>query len=75
MKRDRFFHSSKIIILAAYYLLVTFPLVVAAAQVTLQWDANDPVPQGYKLFQRQAGQSYNYAAPIWTGAAVVASWP
>ena len=73
MKRDRFFHSSKIIILAAYYLLVTFPLVVAAAQVTVQWDANDPVPQGYKLFQRQAGQKYNYAAPIWTGTSVVAT--
>lgn len=35
-----------------------------AAQVTLQWDANDPAPDGYRVFQRVAGQTYNYKAPV-----------
>ncbi|MBI5551098.1 MAG: fibronectin type III domain-containing protein [Desulfobacterales bacterium] len=39
-----------------------------AAQVTLQWDANSPAPQGYRLFQRLASGTYNYSAPVWTGA-------
>ena len=40
-----------------------------AAQVTLQWDANNPTPGGYSLYQRQAGAAYNYNTPAWTGMA------
>ena len=36
-----------------------------AANVTLQWDANDPAPEGYRVFARESGASYNYANPIW----------
>lgn len=46
----------------------TAPLV-SAAQVTLQWDANDPAPEGYRLYQRLSGQTYNYAVPAWNGSA------
>ncbi|BBO73913.1 hypothetical protein DSCW_13300 [Desulfosarcina widdelii] len=35
------------------------------ANVTLQWDANDPEPEGYRVFVRESGASYNYANPIW----------
>ncbi len=35
------------------------------AQVTLAWDANDPAPQGYQVYQRIAGQSYNFSNPVW----------
>ncbi|BBO77528.1 hypothetical protein DSCW_49450 [Desulfosarcina widdelii] len=35
------------------------------ANVTLQWDANDPEPEGYRVFARESGASYNYANPIW----------
>lgn len=41
----------------------------AAASVTLQWDANDPAPDGYRLFMRTDGAEYNYETPIWTGTA------
>jgi hypothetical protein len=36
----------------------------AAGQITLAWDANEPAPDGYRLFQRTEGQSYNYGSPI-----------
>ena len=44
----------------------TIPLY--AAQTTLQWGANNPAPQGYRLFQRLTGSTYNYSAPVWTGS-------
>ncbi len=48
----------------SYYLLVAFPLVVSAAQVTLQWDANTPAPDGYNLYQRVQGAAHDYAHPV-----------
>jgi len=36
-----------------------------AANVTLKWDANDPEPEGYRVFVREDGASYNYSAPLW----------
>lgn len=38
-----------------------------AAQVTLQWDPNEPAPEGYQLYQRVEGDQYNYNDPIWEG--------
>ena len=38
-----------------------------SANVTLQWDANDPAPEGYKVFGREGSQSYNYGSPLYTG--------
>jgi hypothetical protein len=40
-----------------------------AANVTLRWDPNDPTPDGYRIFMRQRGQSYNYSQPAWQGTA------
>ena len=46
-----------------------------AGKVTLQWDANDPAPEGYRIFVRQpeaeestGNKTYNYATPAWQGA-------
>ena len=36
-----------------------------SANVTLQWDANDPTPEGYRVFAREGSQSYNYDYPLW----------
>jgi len=44
-----------------------------AAQVTLQWDANNPAPDGYRLYQRTHGGNYNYATPAWSGARTTAT--
>ena len=64
MKTNRIVQFIKVLLTTGYYLLVAFPLIVSAAQVSLQWDANDPIPDGYRLFQRQSGQAYNYTVPI-----------
>jgi chitinase len=57
-----------IFIATACFLLLSLPLAVSAAQVILQWDANSPAPDGYRLYQRLSGQSYNYNAPVCNGA-------
>lgn len=36
-----------------------------AGEVTLAWDANDPTPDGYLLFERIGeGSQYNYTSPV-----------
>ncbi len=60
----KIFHTFRVLITAGYYLLVAFPLVVSAAQVTLEWDANYPEPDGYNLYLRVEGESYDYNNPI-----------
>ena len=41
--------------------------VPQTTQVTLAWDPNDPVPEGYRIFQRTEGQIYDYTQPVWQG--------
>ncbi len=53
-------HTLRIFIAVGYYLLIALPLVVSADQVTLQWDGNNPEPDGYNLYQRVEGGSYDY---------------
>ncbi len=49
-------------------LLMAFPVTShAASEVTLQWDANNPDPDGYLLYGREEGQSYDYSDPWWQG--------
>ena len=33
----------------------------------LSWDHNDPLPEGYRIYQRKDGQEYDYSNPVWTG--------
>jgi hypothetical protein len=49
-------------------LLVVVSAVSQAAQVTLAWDPNDPAPDGYRVFLRQADGNYDYALPVWPQA-------
>lgn len=53
------------LLLTILFLLVSVP--VFGAEVTLQWDANDPIPDGYRIFQRLEDEEYNYTAPAWDG--------
>lgn len=41
--------------------------------VTLAWDANDPVPDGYHIYQRTEGQAYDYSQPVWTTTSTTAT--
>ena len=42
--------------------------VPQTAEVMLAWDPNHPAPDGYRIYQRTEGQSYDYSQPSWTGA-------
>lgn len=39
----------------------------ADCQVALQWDANNPAPEGYRVFVREDGQAYDYNVFSWQG--------
>jgi hypothetical protein len=34
---------------------------------SISWDPNTPKPDGYHIYQRKKGESFNYAKPCWTG--------
>ena len=42
--------------------------VPQTTEVTLTWDANDPTPEGYRIFHRAEGEDYDYSQPSWTGS-------
>lgn len=46
-------------------LLFILPTVTIAAQVSLKWDPKFSNPDGYIVYQRLQGQSYNYNSPAW----------
>jgi hypothetical protein len=64
-----FYGNGKKLLLAAFVIglifLLTIPLY--AAQVNLEWDASNPAPEGYHVFQRESLDNYDYGTPIWTG--------
>jgi hypothetical protein len=51
--------------LVASLFLLLLPAISLAAQVTLQWDQNDPAPDGYCVYQRLSGSAYDYDNPVW----------
>ena len=38
-----------------------------AATVTVMWDHNDPLPDGYRVYARQADAAYDHSSPVWDG--------
>ncbi len=56
-----------LLILFAFSISLSMASTSQAWQVKLQWDQNDPVPDGYRVFARQEGQIYDYANPKWEG--------
>ena len=61
------FQSNKFLIFLFAITIMLLASVSSAigAQVTLAWDANNPTPQGYKVFQRIGGTAYDYDHPAW----------
>jgi hypothetical protein len=57
----------KLLSLLVVFFSLTLPSMAGAAKVTLVWDGNDPAAEGYHMFQRTAGQGYDYSAPVWSG--------
>jgi hypothetical protein len=52
-------------VLTVLFLSLLFATAASAA-VTLEWDPNDPAPEGYRLFRRIDGATYDYTAPLGT---------
>lgn len=62
----------KILARALIILFILFVLFITcqfsrADSVILQWDPNEPIPQGYRLYQRLDGADYDYTMPIYEG--------
>lgn len=49
-------------------LFIGIPIISKAdVTVTLQWASNDPLIEGYQIFCREEGQSYDYDNFLWQG--------
>jgi chitinase len=66
-------HRCCFILLALVFLFVLPTHLFAALSVALQRDANNPAPVGYRLFQREAGQNFDYAQWIYQGPEVTST--
>ena len=65
-----FYNHVRTLVVAALTAVALFftPTLSIAVQATLAWDPNDPVPEGYRIYQRAEGQAYDYSRPSWEGA-------
>ena len=69
-KKKTLYKITRIVsILFSLFILLTTTAAMAAS-VTLRWDPLSTSPDGYRLFARKSGQSYNFSQPAWQGTAV-----
>jgi len=73
--RNLFNISTLFVLTFAVFILSTYTTLLAqtytvpqTAEVTLAWDAVDPAPDGYRIYQRIDGQAYDSTQPAWTGS-------
>jgi Fibronectin type III domain len=69
--QDRQSHRRRLVPLclawAAFILVLASGTLAHALEVSFAWDPNvDPV-DGYRVYSRQEGQTYNYSQPAWQG--------
>jgi hypothetical protein len=57
----------QLLLVLLFIIPMFIPVQAIAADVTLAWDHNDPLPEGYRIFLRQDSGSYNYTSPAWQG--------
>ena len=54
---------------AVFFFILSYSSAAQALQVTLAWGVPATgTPDGYRLFYRLQGQSYNYSQPAWQGS-------
>ena len=71
--RCDFLFLTAFLLLSLIIVLMVTPSLVHAAQVTLAWDGNDPMPDGYRLYQHLENQNYDFNQPAWEGSATSCS--
>lgn len=59
----------RFILFVMFFVTFVFPMA-AGAGVTIMWDANDPVPDGYRVYHRWEGGTYDYAVHHWQGSEI-----
>ena len=47
------------------FIMTIFPAVAPASQVTLTWSDRNKSVDGYRVYKRTEGQTFNYAKPAW----------
>ena len=57
-----------ILAICVLFSILIYPSIALADDVTLAWDASSGA-DGYRLFSREQGQSYNFSSPDWEGTA------
>jgi hypothetical protein len=57
-----------VVALICLAMCLSFAAFTRAADVTLAWDANDPAPEGYRIFTRTIDGAYDYDSPAWEGS-------
>jgi chitinase len=55
------------VIAVILFSLALWPSALLAVQVTLEWDANQPAPDGYRLYQSNDAHSFDYSSAVWSG--------
>jgi hypothetical protein len=66
MKRDC--TTSLSFLIGLVLIIVAYPCnVLSECQITLQWPANTPSPEGYRIYGRENGNAYNFDEPWWEG--------
>jgi hypothetical protein len=61
-------YGKKKLIIFSLLLSMSIPLISKAnGAVTLQWEPNVPLVEGYQIFCREEGQRYDYANFLWQG--------
>jgi hypothetical protein len=64
----QFILDKKKLIIFFLLLSIGIPFISKADMtVTLQWEPNAPLVEGYQIFCREEGQSYDYANFLWQG--------
>lgn len=63
--RDGFVFQLISLVFLVYFLN---PSITLAADVTLTWDPSSGVVDGYRVFERQDGENYDYENPSWEGS-------
>ncbi len=66
MTKKLYTHLLCTVIVLCFCLLL--PFTAAAARASFAWDGNDPLVEGYHLYQRTPGLAYNYNSPAWSGS-------
>jgi hypothetical protein len=61
-------HRQTIIGLSLFFLLFFYYSTLHASQVTLAWDPSDSDVDGYNLYMRVEGGTYDYSSPAWSGS-------